>query len=142
MNIVQYFTKALTFVTHISFCLKSLSEVCTDLFFIEFYNMTIMNLILSSVNFSFQIIEEFFIHGMSIIGKFTPSLDLSTFVPKIIVSTESLFQIGIIKTKDHGKQETTFNMKFQNLKNVICKENNNFLFFQSFNWLVKPNQPL
>ena len=46
------------------------------------------------------------VHGMGIIGIFTPNLDPSILVPKKIVSTESLFKIGRIKNKDHKKQET------------------------------------
>ena len=43
------------------------------------------------------------VHGMGIIGIFTPNLDPSILVPKKIVSTESLFRIGRTKNKDHKK---------------------------------------
>ena len=44
---------------------------------------------------------------MGIIATLTPKLDPSSLVLKKIVFKESLIQIGRIKKKDHGKQETT-----------------------------------
>ena len=59
-------------------------------------------------------------HGMGIIATITPKLNASIIVPKKIVSTDSLIQIGRIETKCTEQRIGHAPIKYRNLKYLLC----------------------
>ena len=80
-------------------------------------------------------------HGMGIIAAITPKVN-SSIVPKKTVSTDSLIQIGRIETKFIELRTGHSPIKYQNLKYLLCKEDNAISLFWSCTWLLKPKRPL
>ena len=80
-------------------------------------------------------------HGMGIIATITPKVNSSSIVPKKIVSTDSLIQIGRIETKFIERRIGHSPIKYQNLKHLFCKEDNTISLFWSCTWLLKPERP-
>ena len=81
-------------------------------------------------------------HGMGIIAAITPKVNSSIIVPKKTVSTDSLIQIGRIETKFIERRTGHSPIKYQNLKYLLCKEDNAISLFWSCTWLLKPKRPL
>ena len=81
-------------------------------------------------------------HGMGIIATITPKVNSSIIVPKKIVSTDSLIQIGRIEAKFIERRIGHSPIKYQNLKHLFCEEDNTILLFWSCTWLLKPKRPL
>ena len=74
-------------------------------------------------------------HGMGIIATIMPKINSSVIVPKKIVSTEALIQIGTTETKFTS-------IKYQNLKHLFCEEDNTISLFWTCTWFLKPKRPL
>ena len=69
-------------------------------------------------------------------------LTKSIIVPKKIVSTNSLIQIGRIVTKFLERRIGRAPIKYQNLKHLFCDEDNTISLFWRCTWLLKPKRPL
>ena len=68
-------------------------------------------------------------HGMGIIVTITPNVNSTIIIPKKIVSTDSLIQIGKIETKFIKRRIRLSPIKYQNLKRLFCEENNTVSLF-------------
>ena len=81
-------------------------------------------------------------HGMGIIVTITPNVNSSIIIPKKIVSTDYLIQIGKIETKLIERRIELSPIKYQNLKHLFCEKDNTFSLFWNCTWLFKPKRPL
>ena len=63
-------------------------------------------------------------HGMGIIATITAMANSSIIVPKKTVSTDSLIQIGRTETKFIERRIGHSPIKHQNLKHLLCEEDN------------------
>ena len=81
-------------------------------------------------------------HGIGIIATITPKVDSSIIVPKKIVSSDSLIQIGRIEIKFIERRIGHSPIKYQKLKHLFCEEDNTISLFWSCTWLLKPKRLL
>ena len=81
-------------------------------------------------------------HGIGIIVTIVPNVNSSIIIPKKIVSTDSLIQIGKIETKLIERRIKLSPIKYQNLKHLFCEKHNTVSLFWSCTWLLKPKWPL